>query len=130
MKTPIQIGEYMFITNMLNFSQQVSKNKNIFTPAHRLMSFVPSSIDVPYLRGMDYGVGVNLLQANMAGKAVITSEIKDLVQVNNVPEKFYLSPQACKGILRRKVERNMKMNSQLEKIMTKISSVEKELITA
>ena len=69
----------MFITNMLNFSQQVSKNKNIFTPAHRLMSFVPSSIDVPYLRGMDYGVGVNLLQANMAGKAVITSEIKEVL---------------------------------------------------
>jgi DNA (cytosine-5)-methyltransferase 1 len=60
----------------------------------------------------------------------ITSKIKDLVQVEAVPEKFYLSAQACKGILRRKEERNMKMNSQLEKIMTKISLVEKQLITA
>jgi DNA (cytosine-5)-methyltransferase 1 len=60
----------------------------------------------------------------------ITSKIKDLVQVEDVPEKFYLSAQACKGILRRKEERNMKMNPQLEKIMTEISLVEKQLITA
>lgn len=60
----------------------------------------------------------------------ITSEIKDLVQADSVPEKFYLSPQACKGILRRKVERKIKMNPQLEKIMTKISLVENVLITA
>ncbi len=60
----------------------------------------------------------------------ITSTIKDLVQVDSIPEKFYLSPQACKGILRRKAERNVKMNPQLEKIMTKISLAEKELITA
>lgn len=60
----------------------------------------------------------------------IESSIKDIVQVDNVPEKFYLSPQACRGILRRKVERNMKMNVQLEKLMTEISLVEKKLMEA
>lgn len=50
----------------------------------------------------------------------IESLISDIVQVDNVPEKFYLSPQACRGILRRKKERNLKMNSELEKLMIAI----------
>lgn len=47
----------------------------------------------------------------------IESILYDIIQVNDVPENFYLSPQACKGILRRKEERNIKMNPNLEKIM-------------
>ncbi|GAQ49966.1 TPA: DNA cytosine methyltransferase [Flavobacterium psychrophilum] len=48
----------------------------------------------------------------------IESTIENIVQTENVPEKFYLSPQACRGILRRKEERDLKMNEQLEKLMT------------
>ena len=59
----------------------------------------------------------------------IDSSLKDIVQFDNVSEKFYLSPQACKGILRRKVEKDMNMNSQLEKLLTEISS-ENRLIEA
>ena len=44
----------------------------------------------------------------------------------DIPEKFYLSSQACKGILRRKEEKNMKMNEQLEKLMKKISETEEK----
>lgn len=51
----------------------------------------------------------------------IDSSLKYIVQLDNVSEKFYLSPQACRGILRRKVEKDMKMNSQLEKLLTEIS---------
>jgi DNA (cytosine-5)-methyltransferase 1 len=51
----------------------------------------------------------------------IESNLKDIVQVDNVPDKFYLSPQACKGILRRKQEKEMRMNTQLEILMTEIS---------
>lgn len=52
----------------------------------------------------------------------IESSLKEIVQFENVSEKFYLSPQACRGILRRKLEKDMNMNSQLEKLMTEISS--------
>lgn len=48
------------------------------------------------------------------------STIEEIVQTETVPEKFYLSPQACRGILRRKEERDLKMNVQLEKLMIKI----------
>lgn len=48
--------------------------------------------------------------------------LKDIVEPNDVPEKFYLSPKACAGILRRKRERNLKMNTELEDLMAQISS--------
>jgi DNA (cytosine-5)-methyltransferase 1 len=51
----------------------------------------------------------------------IQNKINDILQLENVSKKFYLSPQACKGILRRKSEKKLKMNQQLEKLMTIIS---------
>lgn len=47
----------------------------------------------------------------------IESTIENIVQTEGVLEKFYLSPQACRGILRRKEERDLKMNKQLEELM-------------
>ena len=48
--------------------------------------------------------------------------LKDIAQSKDVPEKFYLSPKGCAGILRRKGERNIKMNPELEKLMQKIAN--------
>jgi DNA (cytosine-5)-methyltransferase 1 len=51
----------------------------------------------------------------------IQGSLENIVQLNEVPEKFYLSPQACKGILRRKFERDINMNESLQNLLTKIS---------
>ena len=51
-------------------------------------------------------------------------DLKDIVEPNYALEKFYLSAKACAGILRRKDERNIKMNPELEFLMTKISKGE------
>lgn len=59
----------------------------------------------------------------------VESSLKNIVQYDNVSEKFYLSPQACRGILRRKLEKDMNMNSELEKLLKEISS-ENKLIEA
>ncbi|WP_298996728.1 DNA cytosine methyltransferase [uncultured Tenacibaculum sp.] len=48
-------------------------------------------------------------------------DLKDIIEPNYALEKFYLSAKACAGILRRKRERKIKMNSKLELLMTKIS---------
>lgn len=40
----------------------------------------------------------------------------------NAPERIYISPVGCSGILRRKKERNISINPRLEEIMIKISS--------
>lgn len=55
----------------------------------------------------------------------IYGSLEDIVEPNHALDKFYLSPKACAGILRRKMERNMKMNTELELLMKKISSEEK-----
>jgi len=53
-------------------------------------------------------------------------DLKDIVEPNHALEKFYLSPKACAGILRRKRERNMKRNSELELLREKISGEKTE----
>ena len=46
-----------------------------------------------------------------------TGSLYDIVEANNIPEKFYLSPRACAGILRRTRENEMRLNSRLEEIL-------------
>jgi len=51
----------------------------------------------------------------------VSGDLKDIVEPESALEKFYLTPKACAGILRRKEERNIRMNPDLEKLMVKIS---------
>lgn len=75
-----------------------------------------------YLLGNIHHIGANkFLNASTIPNNPIEGNLSDIVQTEEVPEKFYLSPQACKGILRRKNERNIKMNLDLERLMTIIS---------
>jgi DNA (cytosine-5)-methyltransferase 1 len=52
-----------------------------------------------------------------------SSSLLDIIEVTDIPEKFYLSPTACKGILRRKEERSINMNTELERVLY-INSIE------
>lgn len=75
-----------------------------------------------YLLGDVHQIGVNkFLNASTVPNNPVEGNLSDIVQTEEVPEKFYLSPQACKGILRRKNERSIKMNLELERLMTIIS---------
>ncbi len=47
--------------------------------------------------------------------------MKELVSPN-APEDIYISPVGCYGIVRRKMERNLKINPRLEEILLSISS--------
>lgn len=49
--------------------------------------------------------------------------LETVIQSEDVPDKFFLSPQACRGILRRKDERDLKMNKELEQLMSRIGDV-------
>ena len=40
----------------------------------------------------------------------------------DAPEKIYISPVGCSGIVRRKNERNVSINPRLEEIMNEISA--------
>ena len=47
--------------------------------------------------------------------------MKDIVSAD-APEDIYISPVGCFGIIRRKRERNLKINSRLEEVLLDISS--------
>ncbi len=66
------------------------------------------------------------LNSSFSPNNPIYGNLKDIAQSINVPEKFYISSKGCKGILRRKKERNIKMNVELEKLMIKISNQKEE----
>lgn len=55
----------------------------------------------------------------------IFGDLKDIIEPNHAIDKFFLSAKACAGILRRKNERNMNMNPELEVLLTRISKDEK-----
>ena len=46
----------------------------------------------------------------------------DFIDIN-ADEKFYISPKGCAGILRRKNEKNIKINVRLEKVLSYVSSL-------
>ena len=47
--------------------------------------------------------------------------MKNIVSAD-APEEIYISPVGCFGIIRRKQERNLKINSRLEEVLLSISS--------
>ena len=67
---------------------------------------------------INYG---QFLNASVIPNNPIEGSLTNIVHSENIHEKFYLSPLACKGILRRKFERDIKMNSELQRLMTVIS---------
>ncbi|RJU53177.1 DNA cytosine methyltransferase [Phocaeicola vulgatus] len=52
-------------------------------------------------------------------------KIKNILDIidTNAPEKFYISPKGCAGILRRKEERNLTINKRLEFILRSCSQI-------
>ncbi|WP_281980724.1 DNA cytosine methyltransferase [Tenacibaculum mesophilum] len=47
--------------------------------------------------------------------------IEEIFQIKDIPSKLYLSPTACKGIIRRKNTRNARINLELESLLLQLS---------
>jgi len=52
----------------------------------------------------------------------IFSTMEDIITAEDVPKQIFISPVGCFGIVRRKRERNLNMNSRLEEVLLDISS--------
>jgi len=52
----------------------------------------------------------------------IIGSLYDIIEVD-APENFYISPVGCKGILRRREERQLTINPRLEEVLKSISSL-------
>jgi len=60
------------------------------------------------------------LNSSATPNKITNGNLIDIVEVD-VPDKFYISPAGCAGILRRKTERDLKINQRLESILFDIS---------
>lgn len=81
-----------------------------------------SNLANPYL-GMPNGITVysgKSINTSYIPQKTVQSSMKNIVDPD-ASKKIYISPVGCAGILRRKKERNMRMNLRLEQIMTEIS---------
>lgn len=61
------------------------------------------------------------LNTTDAPNAVASGDLRDIIETN-VDETYYISPAGCQGILRRRVERDLKMNPRLEIVLKSVSS--------
>lgn len=75
------------------------------------------------LQGVDRISPTKYLNNSLSSNNPTYGDLKDIPPISDVPEKFYISPKACKGILRRKDERNINMNTELEKLMQKNANI-------
>ncbi|MDR2692681.1 MAG: DNA cytosine methyltransferase [Chitinispirillales bacterium] len=66
-----------------------------------------------------FGNGVN---ASPQPEKCSFGNMTDIVSAD-APESIYISPVGCYGIVRRKLERKLKMNPRLEKVLIEISSL-------
>lgn len=60
------------------------------------------------------------INATCMPENIVPSNIADIIDTN-APEKVFISPVGCKGILRRAEERQIKINARLAKVMQYIS---------
>ena len=76
---------------------------------------------------MDFGKGIVEIGADHALNCTEipeNCEFRDMSAIvsPDAPEDIYISPVGCYGIIRRKQERNLKINSRLEEVLLSISS--------
>lgn len=76
-----------------------------------------------------FDLGKGIIQLNESASLNCTAmpektSYKSMIEIisPNAPKEIYISPVGCKGILRRKEERNLTINSRLESVLNEIAS--------
>ena len=72
-------------------------------------------------RWQNSGMGSHTECVTLSGlespSAVVVSSLSDVLETGEVPQRFFLSPKACAGILRRAEKRGKKLPPQLYKAL-------------
>jgi len=107
---------------------QAQKNKNVSHLWGKTLKPIENNLNAELflLDAVKRVSQTKYLNSSVAPNNPTYGSLKDIAQSKDVPDKFYLSPKGCAGILRRKGERNIKMNPELEKLMQKTANQLKE----
>jgi len=103
-----------------------------YLDGHRsnVLSKMPSYLRLNQLDGIEiWDVGKEptrlkgdcFLNGSLAPCDQLRGDMKDIIDVS-ADDKLYITPVGCQGILRRKEERQLTMNSRLENVLREISS--------
>jgi len=76
--------------------------------------------------GMGGATGCLMLKTSESHKDASECLLSDTLEIGNLPQKYYLSPRACQGILRRAEKRGKKLPENLYQALLTVS---KQLVT-
>ena len=107
---------------------QIQENRNISHLWNKSLKPIENNLNADlYLLSNVNRISQSIyLNSSVSPNNPTYGNLKDIAQSKDVPEKFYLSPKGCRGILRRKNERNINMNPELESLMQKTANKLKE----
>lgn len=116
-----------WIGNKITNQEKVdSKLKTHLTSKHKTNLFEYQNNDYNFYNFSDGIINLSdalAINCTEMPKNIKYGNMRDIVSAN-APDDIFISPTGCYGILRRKNERQIKINPRLEKILLKISSQE------
>ena len=77
--------------------------------------------------GMGGPTGCLMLKTSESHKGADECLLSDVLEVGNLPQKYYLSPKACQGILRRAEARGKKLPPMLESALNSVAHSQQEI---
>ncbi|MDO8632838.1 MAG: hypothetical protein Q7R41_20335, partial [Phycisphaerales bacterium] len=66
------------------------------------------------------------ISAYPSGGAVCLSSLSEVLEIGDVPKRYFLSAKACRGILRRAAKRGRELPPQLERSLRAVADGEPE----
>ena len=77
--------------------------------------------------GMGGATGCLMLKTSESHKGAEECLLSDVLEVGDLPQKYYLSPKACQGILRRAEARGKKLPPMLESALNSVAHSQQEI---
>jgi DNA (cytosine-5)-methyltransferase 1 len=94
---------------------------NVLSLANRRMDIENEGLYIDFGKDIvEVNAGLTLNCTSVPEECKFT-DMRDIVS-SDAPENIYISPVGCYGIVRRKQERNLKINARLEEVLLGVSS--------
>lgn len=110
---------------MLNPKESKIKNNNLFNSALEGLDYTSKFFEVSTSKKSNQGSSLDNINGTLIPEFPVIGNIEDIIDTNP-DDKLFISPVGCKGILRRKEERGIKINERLEYFLSKTSSAMSE----